>query len=143
MQPKFIFITFGVENLEKSVAFYKDGLGWQTDGIVAQELHDEKTGADGTIAFFKFENGIMLGLYEKSNFSKDAHVSNNHPNPTEFSLGYPAKSKEEVNSVLKLAEAAGAEITALPHIRPWGIYSGYFKDPDGHLWEIVFELPKS
>ncbi len=139
METKFFFITFGVVSLEKSVSFYRDGLGWQTDGIVAEDLHDDKTGADGTIAFFKFDNGILLALYERQNLAKDAQIELGSSSATEFSLGYPAKSKAEVDSILGHAKAAGAIITAPPHERPWGVYSGYFKDPDGHLWEVVYQ----
>lgn len=138
MQPKFNFITLAVDNLEKSVTFYRDGLGWKTDGIVGQEFHDVITGADGTIAFFTFKNGILLGLYERSNLAKDAQVKQDNKSSSEFSIGYSAKSKDEVDSLLKIAKKAGAELTAPPHMRPFGVYSGYFKDPDGHLWEVAF-----
>lgn len=141
METNFSFITFAVGNLEKSVSFYRDGLGWKTDGIVAKELHDKVTDAYGTIAFFTFGNGIVLGLYERKNLAKDAKIKQDNISSTEFSLGYPAKSKDDVDSILKRAETAGAIVTATPHERPWGIYSGYFKDIDGHLWEIVYQLP--
>ena len=143
MPPKFNFITFGVDDLQRSLSFYQDGLGWKTDGIVGQEFHDEVTGADGTIVFFTFDNGIMLGLYEKHNLAKDAQVKVASRSSTEFSIGYPAKSKAEVDNLLKVAESAGAELTAPPHMRPFGVYSGYFKDPDGHLWEVAYNESKA
>ena len=138
MQPKIFFITLAVTDLERSVAFYRDGLGWPTDGIVGTEFHDDVTGADGTIAFFELEGGIQLGLYERANLSKDAQVESAAPNPVEFSLGYPAASQEDVDRLLEHAAAAGAKLPAPPHMRPFGVYSGYFQDPDGHLWEIAW-----
>jgi uncharacterized protein len=138
MQAKIIFVTLGVDDLERSVAFYRDGLGWQTEGIVARELHDEITGADGTIALFVLETGLLLALYERLNLAKDADVPPGPQSSTEFSLGVPAYSRDEVDRLLAQAASAGGTITAPAHVRPWGIYSGYFADPDGHLWEIVW-----
>ena len=138
MQAKIIFVTLGVDDLERSVAFYRDGLGWQTEGIVARELHDEITGADGTIALFVLETGLLLALYERLHLAKDADVPPGPQSSTEFSLGVPAHSRDEVDRLLAQAASAGGTITAPAHVRPWGIYSGYFADPDGHLWEIVW-----
>jgi len=138
MQAKIIFVTLGVDDLERSVAFYRGGLGWQTEGIVARELHDEITGADGTIALFVLETGLLLALYERLNLAKDADVPPGPQSSTEFSLGVPAHSRDEVDRLLAQAAGAGGSITAPAHVRPWGIYSGYFADPDGHLWEIVW-----
>jgi predicted lactoylglutathione lyase len=138
MQAKIIFVTLGVDDLERSVAFYRDGLGWQTEGIVARELHDEITCADGTIALFVLETGLLLALYERLNLAKDADVPPGPQSSTEFSLGVPAHSRDEVDRLLAQAAGAGGTITAPAHVRPWGIYSGYFADPDGHLWEIVW-----
>jgi predicted lactoylglutathione lyase len=138
MQAKIIFVTLGVDDLERSVAFYRDGLGWQTEGIVARELHDEITGADGTIALLVLETGLLLALYERLNLAKDADVPPGPQSSTEFSLGVPAHSRDEVDRLLAQAAGAGGTITAPAHVRPWGIYSGYFADPDGHLWEIVW-----
>ena len=138
MQAKIIFVTLGVDDLERSVAFYRDGLGWQTEGIVARELHDEITGADGTIALFVLETSLLLALYERLNLAKDADVPPGPQSSTEFSLGIPAHSRDEVDRLLAQAASAGGTITAPAHVRPWGIYSGYFADPDGHLWEIVW-----
>ncbi len=138
MKPTFGYITLAVRDLEKTLAFYRDGLGWPTEGITGQQYHDERTGADGTIAFFKLQNGVLLGLYERDNFSKDAQIPADTPSATEFSLGYLAGSKAEVDRLLATAEKAGATLTAPAHRRPFGVYSGYFKDPDGHLWEIAW-----
>ena len=82
MQAKIFFITLAVDDLGRSVAFYRDGLGWPTEGIIGQEFHDEVTGADGTIAFFALDAGLMLGLYERANLAKDAHLPPSPPSTT-------------------------------------------------------------
>jgi catechol 2,3-dioxygenase-like lactoylglutathione lyase family enzyme len=139
VQAKIFFITLAVDDLDRSVAFYRDGLGWPTDGIVGQEFHDEVTGADGTIAFFKLDGGLLLGLYERVNLAKDAGLPPGPPSSTEFSLGLPAGSQEEVDRLLGQVQAAGGTLTAPAHMRPFGVYSGYFADPDGHLFEIAWD----
>ena len=138
MRAAISFITLAVEDLDRSVAFYRDGLSWPTEGIIGQEFHDDVTGADGTIAFFALDAGLMLGLYERANLAKDAHLPPSPPSTTEFSLGLPARSQAEVDELLRQAEAAGGTLTAPAHMRPFGVYSGYFTDPDGHLFEIAW-----
>jgi uncharacterized protein len=139
MQAKIAFITLAVDALDRSLAFYRDGLGWPTDGIVGQEFHDEVTGADGTIAFFTLDGGLLLGLYERTNLAKDASLPPGPRSSTEFSLGLPASSQAEVDRLLGHVEAAGGTLTAPAHMRPFGVYSGYFADPDGHLFEIAWD----
>jgi predicted lactoylglutathione lyase len=132
------FITLAVADIERSVAFYRDGLGWRTNGIEGHEFHDEATGANGTIAIFQLDGGLMLGLYERTNLALDAQVPSGSPNPTEFSLGISASTKEEVDQILAAVKAAGATMPAPAHMRPFRVYSGYFQDPDGHLWEVAW-----
>ena len=139
MRAKISFITLAVGHLERSVAFYRDGLGWPTEGIVGREFHDQVTGADGTIAFFALDGGLMLGLYERANLARDASVPAGPVSSTEFSLGIPAESRADVDRLLAEVEAAGGTLTAPAHMRPFGVYSGYFADPDGHLWEIAWD----
>lgn len=139
MRPKVFFITLAVDDLERSVAFYRDGLGWPTEGITGSQFHDEVTGADGTIAFVNLEDGLLLGLYERTNLAKDAGLPLSPPSSTEFSLGIPAASRADVDALLQQAQAAGASLTAPAHMRPFGVYSGYFADPDGHLFEIAWD----
>src|SRR2546430_3275951 len=86
----------------------------------------------------KKKNGVMLALYPRTELAKDAKEPVGVASPTEFSLGHLVQNKEEVDALMKRAEAVGATVTGEPHERPWGIYSGYFKDVDGHLWEIVW-----
>lgn len=142
MEAKIFFITLAVDDLSRSVAFYRDGLGWPTEGIVGQEFHDEVTGADGTIAFFTLVGGLLLGLYERANLAKDASLPAGPLSSTEFSLGIPAVSRAEVDQLLAQVEVAGGTVTAPAHMRPFGVYSGYFTDPDGHLYEIAWDSNK-
>jgi len=139
MRAEIFFITLAVDDLGRSLAFYRDGLGWPTEGIVGQEFHDEVTGADGTIAFFTLHGGLKLGLYERTNLAKDASMPAGPPSSTEFSLGIPAASRAEVDQLLAQVEAVGGAVTAPAHMRPFGVYSGYFTDPDGHLFEIAWD----
>ena len=138
MRAKIFFITLAVDDLDRAVAFYRDGLGWPTEGIVGREFHDELTGADGTIAIVTLDDGLLLTLYERTNLAKDASLPAGPPSSTEFSLGIPAQSQAEVDRLLAQVEAAGGTLTAPAHLRPFGVYSGYFTDPDGHLLEIAW-----
>jgi catechol 2,3-dioxygenase-like lactoylglutathione lyase family enzyme len=136
MRTKVSVVTLAVDDLARSVAFYRDGLGWPTDGIVGAEFNDELTGANGAIAFFRLDDGLEIALYERANLAKDAQLEAGPPSSTEFSLIILAESKSEVDELLREAQAAGATLTAPPHTRPFGVYSGYFADPDGHLFEV-------
>lgn len=131
-------ITLSVADLERSLAFYREGLGLASRGIVGTEYTDELTDAAGAIAMFELDDGLIFALYPRSELAKDANVSGGPRSSVEFSLGHIVDSKAEVDSFLEKAEAAGGVITAKPHERPWGIYSGYFRDLDGHLWEIIW-----
>ena len=136
MRPRFDVITLGVASLERSLGFYRDGLGWPTDGVVGTEFHDDLTGAGGAIAFLRLENGMQIALYEQDNLVKDAQIPADGPGVPRFSLIHQVGSREEVDRILDEAVAAGGRLTAPPHMRPFGFYSGYIQDPDRHLWEI-------
>jgi catechol 2,3-dioxygenase-like lactoylglutathione lyase family enzyme len=137
VEPRIDVITLAVEDLERALHFYRDGLGFQSKGVVGTQWTDEESGANGAIAIFKLESGLLLSLYPRSDLAKDAAIPAGPARPGEFSLGQVAQSRAEVDELLEKAEAAGATVTA-PRERPWGIYSGYFRDPDGHLWEIIW-----
>ena len=129
-------ITLAVADLELAVAFYRR-IGLESNGIVGAEWVDETTGANGAIAMFKLEGGLLLNLYLRADLAKDAGIPVGPPRSGEFSLAQLVRSREEVDEVLGNAAAAGATVTPA-HDRPWGIYSGYFRDPDGHLWEVIW-----
>jgi catechol 2,3-dioxygenase-like lactoylglutathione lyase family enzyme len=141
MKPRIDVITLAVGDLERSLAFYRDGLGLETTGVVATELVDEKTNASGAIVIFRLEGGLVLALYPRSELAKDADIPFGPPKTGEFSIGQLVESRAEVDAVLAQAEQAGGTLMGRPHDRPWGIYSGYFRDPDGHLWEIIWNPP--
>ena len=138
MTPSISVITLGVNNLEQALAFYRDGLGLQTKGIIGTEFNGDETNPSGAIVMFELQNGVILALYPRTELAKDAKEAVGGASSTEFSIGHLVQSKEEVDTLMKQAEAAGATVTSQPHERPWGIYSGYFKDGDGHLWEILW-----
>jgi uncharacterized protein len=138
MKPRINVITLAVSDLEKSIAFYRDGLGLPTRGILGAEFKGSDTEPAGAVGFFELSGGLILALYPRSELAKDSKVSQGPANSLEFSIGYLTETKEEVDSLLQQAQRAGATVTDPPHERPWGIYSGYFKDLDGHLWEIIW-----
>jgi uncharacterized protein len=141
MEPHIDVITLAVGDLDRSLAFYRDGLGLETTGVVASELVDEETNAAGAIVIFRLEGGLVLALYPRGELAKDADVPVGPPKTGEFSIGQLVESRAKVDELLAQAEQAGATLTGRPHDRPWGIYSGYFRDPDGHLWEIIWNPP--
>ena len=130
-------ITLAVDDLGRALAFYRDGLGWESDGVIGTEWTDRQTGAHGAIALFELDGGLILSLYPRGDLARDAEIDAQSPQSTGFSLGQLVRTREEVDELLRKAEAAGAAITEA-HDRPWGIYSGYFRDLDGHLWEIIW-----
>jgi uncharacterized protein len=138
MKPSIAVITLGVNDLEQALAFYRDGLGLPTPGIIGTEFKGDETHPSGAIVMFELQQGVILTLYPRTELAKDAREPLGGASSTEFSLGHLVRSKEEVDALIKRAEAAGATVTSQPHERPWGIYSGYFKDRDGHLWEILW-----
>ena len=137
MEPRVDVITLAVEDLERALRFYRDGLGFESRGVIGTQWTDEESGANGAIAVFKFESGLLLSLYPRSDLAKDAAIPAGPARPGEFSLGQLVQSRAEVDELIEKAEAAGAAVTT-PRDRPWGIYSGYFRDLDGHLWEIIW-----
>ena len=133
MQPRITLITLGVDDLEKSLEFYRDGLGLASQGIVGTEFEH------GAVAFFDLQGGLRLALFPRADIALDAKVTPGMASPTEFTLAHNVGSKAEVDTIMEQAKAAGARITDPAHDRFWGGYSGYFQDPDGHLWEIAWD----
>lgn len=132
-------MTLGVDDLNRAVEFYRDGLGLKTDGIVGEEFEH------GAVAFFRLSGGLMLALWPRDSISHDAGLAKGPVSPTEFTIGHNVISKEEVDAVMEQAKKAGATIVKPANESFWGGYAGYFQDPDQHLWEIVWNpdlLPK-
>lgn len=132
MKPRISVITIGVDDLDKSVAFYRDGLGLETDGIVGKEFDF------GAVAFFKLQSGLRLALWPRKSISHDTGIDEQPKSSTEFTLGHNVNSIIEVDDIISRAEDAGAIIVKQAHETFWGGYAGYFQDIDGHLWEVVF-----
>lgn len=132
MKPRITVITLGVDNLEKSLAFYRDGLGLPTQGIIGEEFEY------GAVAFFDLQNGLKLALWPRKSISRDSTIPIQPPCATELTIGHNVNSKKEVDTVMKQAKEAGAKIIKPAEDTFWGGYAGYFQDPDGHLWEVVW-----
>ena len=132
MKPRVSVITIGVDNLNEALHFYRDGLGFPTEGIVGEEFEH------GAVAFFDLQPGLKLAIWNRKDIAHEAKINVHHPSPTEFTLGHNVNSKTEVDRVMDKAKRAGALITDPAHHTFWGGYSGHFQDPDGHLWEIVW-----
>ena len=132
MQPQITVITLGVNDLEKSLKFYREGLGLPSGGIVGKEFEH------GAVAFFDLKGRLKLALFPRGDIALDAHVPLEKPSATEFTLAHNVSGKAEVDTIMEQARKAGATITDPAHDRFWGGYSGYFQDPDGHLWEIAW-----
>lgn len=132
MEPRITMITLGVESLERAVAFYRDGLGLSTEGIMGQEFEY------GAVAFFRLQGGLKLAVWPSASLSRDCGLPVGPVSPTSFCLAHNVDSKEDVEKVLAQATAAGASTVKAPHDTFYGGYGCYFQDPDGHLWEIVW-----
>ncbi len=138
MEPRIHVVTLAVGDLERALAFYRDGLGLPADGIIGTEFPGDATTPAGAVVMIPLADGLILALYPRTELAKDAGVPPGPGVPGEFSLGHIVESRDAVDALLARAETAGATLTGPPHERPWGIYSGYFRDPDGHLWEVIW-----
>ena len=132
MKPRITLVTLGVSDLECAVAFYRDGLGWRTKGIIGEEFEH------GAVAFFELESGLKLALWPRSSIAADTGLAQQAPSATEITLGHNVSSEAEVVAVMQRAELAGARIVKVAGPTFYGGYAGYFQDPDGHLWEVAF-----
>ena len=132
MKPRITLITLGVDDLERSLRFYRDGLGLATEGLTGGES------GHGAVAFFDLQNGMKLAIWPRGSIAEDAGIAQAAPSPTEFTLAHNVGSKAEVDAVMEEARAAGATILKPAADTYWGGYSGYFADPDGHVWEVAW-----
>jgi catechol 2,3-dioxygenase-like lactoylglutathione lyase family enzyme len=140
MQPRITVITLGVDDLERAVAFYRDGMGLATPGIVGQEF------AHGAVAFFDLQDNLKLAVWPRESIAADTGLPLQVGGVLEFTLGQNVRTKAEVDAVMAQAIQAGATLVKPAGETFWGGYAGYFKDPDGHLWELVYNprmLPNS
>ena len=124
MQPRISLITLGVSDLDAAVKFYRDGLGFP------------KMESPPEVAFFTL-NGTWLGLYSRHLLAEDAQIPAEGTGFGGIALAHNVRSEQEVDAVLALAVSAGATLTKAGQRVFWGGYSGYFRDLDGHLWEVA------
>ena len=132
MKPRITVITVGVDDLERALKFYRDGLGFPTRGIIGTEFEH------GAVAFFDLQNGLKLAIWARKDLAHESKVPLGSRSATEFTLGHNVASKKEVDAVMERAKLAGAVITDPAHDAFWGGYTGSFQDPDGHVWEVVW-----
>ena len=132
MKPRITVITLGVDDLDRSLTFYRDGLGLPTQGIVGEEFEY------GAVAFFDLERDLKLAIWPRKSIARDPKIPLQSPSFTECIIGHNVGSREDVDAVMEQAKKAGATITKSAENTFWGGYSGYFQDPDGHLWEVVW-----
>jgi len=132
MKPRITLLTLGVDDLERAVAFYRDGLGFPTKGIVGREYEH------GAVAFFDLQAGLKMALWPRDDLAHDTGLSKSPRSSTELSMGHNVRSEAAVDEVMERAENAGATIVKRPVRTFWGGYAGYFADPDGHLWEVAY-----
>jgi catechol 2,3-dioxygenase-like lactoylglutathione lyase family enzyme len=132
MKPRISVITLGVSDLERSLAFYRDGLGLPTKGIVGQEFEH------GAVVFFDLFGGLRLALWAQADISHDTSLPVQPVSPTACTIGHNVARREEVDQSLEAAVQAGAKLIKPAQDTFYGGYAGYFCDPDGHLWEVVW-----
>lgn len=132
MKARITLITLGVEDLERAVRFYRDGMGMKTQGIVGTQFEY------GAVAFFELQRGLKLALWPRNSIARDAGIALGAAERTMFTIGHNVSSKAEVDAVMKQAERAGAIIVKPAQQTFWGGYAGYFQDPDAHLWEVAW-----
>jgi catechol 2,3-dioxygenase-like lactoylglutathione lyase family enzyme len=125
-------LTIGVDDLERALTFYRDGLGLPTQGIIGTEYEH------GAVAFFDLQSGLKLAIWNRNDLAHDSGIGKATPSAAEFSIGHNVRSRQEVDAVMEQAARAGATLVKAAGDTFWGGYSGYFQDLDGHLWEIVW-----
>ena len=137
MKPRISVLTIGVADLERSLAFYRDGLGLPTEGIVGREFEH------GAVAFFTLAGGLKLAIWAQADIAHDTGLMKTAISPTSFTIGHNVVRKQEVDDVMQQAARAGAEIVKPAQDTFYGGYAGYFRDPNGHVWEVVWNPANS
>lgn len=132
MKPQLTVLTLGVDDLDRALRFYRDGLGWPSDGIVGSGFEH------GAVAFVDLAAGLKLALWPRRSLAHDAGLAEGPRSATEFTLGHNVATREEVDAAMQRAARAGATLVKPAQDTFWGGYAGYFQDPDGHLWEVVW-----
>ncbi|HET8817419.1 MAG TPA: VOC family protein [Pseudidiomarina sp.] len=132
MKPSISYITLGVDDLDRAVAFYRDVLGFPTEGIVGTEFES------GAVAFFPLQSGLILALWPRTSLAHDCGVDVKPRDESSLMLAHNVASRDQVDHLVAELRYAGAAIKKPPRELFWGGYGAIFQDPDGHLWEIVY-----
>ena len=132
MKARISVLTLGVADLERSLAFYRDGLKLPTQGLVGREFEH------GAVAFFDLANGMKLAIWAQDDLAHDSGLPKAPASATSFSIGHNVSRRSEVDQIMEEAAGAGARIVKPAEKTFYGGYAGYFTDPDEHLWEVVW-----
>ena len=132
MKPRISVLTIAVDDLERSLRFYREGLGFPSPGIVGKEFEH------GAVAFFDLQDGLKLAAWRREDLAHDCGLPKIQGSGADLSIGHNVASEREVDAVMEQALKAGAHIVKKAQKTFYGGYAGYFQDPDGHLWEVVF-----
>ena len=132
MKPRISVLTIGVADLDRALAFYRDGLGLPTEGIIGREFEH------GAVAFFTLSGALRLAIWAQDDIAHDTGLAKSPNSPTSFTIGHNVVRREEVDAVMDQAARAGAEVVKAAQDTFYGGYAGYFRDHDGHLWEVVW-----
>jgi catechol 2,3-dioxygenase-like lactoylglutathione lyase family enzyme len=132
MRPCISFLTLGVDDLDRSLMFYRDGLGLPTAGIVGREFEH------GAVAFFELQNGLQLAIWPRTSLAAETGLARGVTDAPQVMIGHNVNSRAEVDALMQQARRAGAVIAKPAQDTFWGGYAGYFQDPDGHLWEVAW-----
>ena len=132
MRPRITVITLGVDDLERAVRFYREGLGLATEGIIGTEFEH------GAVAFFDLDGGMRLALWPRASIAHDTGLPETPSSPTDVTLAQNVGSRDEVDRVFGEARDAGATVVKAPADTFYGGYAAYVQDPDGHVWEIAY-----
>lgn len=132
MKPFISYITLGVDDLERSLVFYRDGFGWPTDGVMGTEIEH------GAVVFFKLECGITFALWPRCSIANEAGIARGCRDASGLMLAHNVASAAEVDTIMAHLQGFGATVQKGAQPLFWGGYGGLIADPDGHLWEIVY-----
>ena len=132
MKPRISLLTLAVDDLERALRFYRDGLGLPTKGIVGTEFEH------GAVAFFDLQAGLKLAVWPRQSLAADSGRAVERGRSPQFTIGHNVNSRAEVDAVMAQAGKAGATLLKPAGNTFWGGYAGYFEDPDGHVWEIAW-----
>lgn len=132
MKPRISVLTLAVVDLDRAIAFYRDGMGLTTEGIIGTEFEH------GAVAFFDLQSGLKLALWPQDSVVHDSGLAKTALCPSGMTIGHNVRDKTEVDTTMAQAARAGAKVLKPAQDTFWGGYAGYFQDLDGHVWEIVW-----